>query len=95
MSDVSVEHKETLSREQAAEWLHVLSRALRHGGQVELPLGSSEAVATTLSLRLPEEVQAEFEVEVDGDEVQVEVELTWSTDQSGAGHGRSAGTESE
>lgn len=81
MSDVTVEHKETLSREQAAEWLHVLSRALHKGGEVELPLGSAEGSGSTVSLRLPDELQAEFEVEVDGHEVQIEVELTWRTDR--------------
>lgn len=79
MSDVSVEHKESLSREQAAVWLHALSQAFRKGGEVSLPLGSEEGPSSTVSLKLPEQVQAEFEVEVDGDEVQIEVELTWST----------------
>ena len=79
MSDVTVEHQESLAREQAAVWLHALSQAFRKGGEVSLPLGSAEGSGSTVSLRLPEQVQAEFEVEVDGDEVQVEVELTWST----------------
>jgi amphi-Trp domain-containing protein len=74
MSDVKLERKESLSREEAATWLHALSSAFARGGEVELPLGGG-----TLSLRLPEQVQAEFEVEVDGDEVQVEIEFTWST----------------
>lgn len=82
MSDVTVEHKEKLSRQQASEWMHVLSRALHQGGEVELPLGADAASGTTISLRLPEQVQAEFEVEVDGHEVQIEVELTWRTDQA-------------
>ncbi len=84
MSDVNVEHKEKLSREQAATWLHALSRALHKGGEVALPLGSAEGAGTTLNLRLPDEVEAEFEVEVDGAEVQLEVELTWSIDRGDA-----------
>ena len=74
MADVKLERKESLSREQAAVWLHALSRAFAQGGKVELPMGDG-----TLGLQLPEHVEAEFEVEVDGDEVQVEVEFTWST----------------
>jgi amphi-Trp domain-containing protein len=74
MSDVKLEHKERLSREEAAVWLHALSRAFAHGGQVELPVGSG-----TLGLELPEQVKAEFEVQVSGDEVEVEIEFTWST----------------
>ncbi len=92
MSDVNVEHKEKLSREQAATWLHALSRALHKGGDVALPLGSAEG-GTTISLRLPEEVEAEFEVEVDGAEVQIEVELTWSIDRGDAA--RVSSTEAE
>ncbi len=75
MSDVKLERKESLSREDAAVWLHALSSAFRHGGDAELPMGESG----TLSLHLPDHVKAEFEVEVDGDEVEVEIEFTWST----------------
>jgi amphi-Trp domain-containing protein len=74
MSDVKLEHKERLSREEAAVWLHALSRAFSHGGHVELPVGSG-----TLGLQLPDEVKAEFEVQVSGDEVEVVIEFTWST----------------
>jgi amphi-Trp domain-containing protein len=74
MSDVKLEHKERLSREEAAVWLHALSRAFAQGGHVELPVGGG-----TLGLQLPEHVLAEFEVQVSGTEVEVEVELTWST----------------
>jgi amphi-Trp domain-containing protein len=75
MADVKLEHKQSLSREDAAVWLHALSRAFTHGGDVELPVGEGGKVG----LHLPERVEAEFEVEVDGDEVQVEIEFTWST----------------
>lgn len=74
MADVKLERKESLSREEAAVWLHALSKAFAHGGEVELPVGGG-----TLGLHLPEQVRAEFEVEVDGDEVEVEVEFKWST----------------
>lgn len=74
MADVKLERKESLSREQAAVWLHALSKAFARGGEVKLPMGDG-----TLGLQMPEHVDAEFEVEVDGDEVQVEIEFTWST----------------
>lgn len=74
MADVTVEHEESLSRQEAATWLHALSRAFERGGEVELPVG-----ATKVGLHLPDRVEAEFEVEVDGDEVQIEIEFTWST----------------
>ncbi len=75
MSDVKVERRQSMSREDAAVWLHALSHAFRHGGQVELPIGDGG----TVGLQLPDQVRAEFEVEVDGDEVEVEVEFKWST----------------
>jgi amphi-Trp domain-containing protein len=74
MSDVKLERKMTLSRDEAAVWASVLSKAFARGGEVELPVGDSK-----LSLQLPEQMEAEFEVEVDGTEVQVELEFTWST----------------
>lgn len=77
MADVKLERKESLSRDEVAVWLHALSRAFARGGDVELPVGDG-----TLSLHLPEQVQAEFEVEVDGDEVEIEVEFKWSTARS-------------
>jgi amphi-Trp domain-containing protein len=77
MADVKLERKESLSREDAAVWLHALSRAFAHGGEVELPMGDG-----TLGLHLPEQVEAEFEVEIDGDEVEIEVEFKWSTSRA-------------
>jgi amphi-Trp domain-containing protein len=74
MADVKLERKESLSREEAAQWLLVLSKAFARGGDVTLPLG-----AGTVELRLPDRVRAEFEVEVSGDEVEIELEFTWST----------------
>ena len=86
MADVKVERKQSLSREDAATWLHALSRAFAHGGEVELPIGDGG----TVKLHLPDEVRAEFEVEVDGDEVEVEVEFKWSTSGSGGSGGSSS-----
>ena len=82
MADVKLERKEALSREEAARWLSVLSKAFARGGDVTLPMG-----AGTVELRLPDRVRAEFEVEVSGDEVEVELEFTWSTTRpAGGGH---------
>ena len=80
MADIKLERKESLTREDAAVWLHALSRAFAHGGHVELPIGEE-----TLGLQLPEQVRAEFEVEVDGDEIEIEIEFKWSTAASASG----------
>jgi len=78
MSDVKLERKESVSREDAAEWLTLLSRAFAKGNHVELPFGPG-----SVSLHVPDWVRAEFEVEVEGDEVEVEVEFKWSTAEPG------------
>jgi hypothetical protein len=39
MSDVKLERKESFSRDEAAEWLSLLSRAFTQGGHVEFPFG--------------------------------------------------------
>ena len=74
MSDVKVELKENVSRDDAAAWLSALSKGLGADGHVELPLGPS-----VVSVHVPDRVRAEVEVEVEGDEVEVEVEFKWST----------------
>jgi|tagenome__1003787_1003787.scaffolds.fasta_scaffold20881137_3 amphi-Trp domain-containing protein len=79
MADVKLERKESLSREEAAQWISVLAKAFARGGDVTLPLG-----AGTVELRLPDRVRAEFEVEVSGDEVEIELEFKWSTAHSAA-----------
>jgi amphi-Trp domain-containing protein len=73
MSDVKLERKESLSRDEAATLLSVLSRAFTSGDHAELPFGPN-----SLSLHIPDRVSAELEVEVEGDEVEVEVEFKWS-----------------
>jgi amphi-Trp domain-containing protein len=73
MPDVKVERKESLSRDEAALWLSLLSKAFTAGDHAELPFGPS-----SVSLYIPDRVRAEVEVEVDGDEVEVEVEFKWS-----------------
>jgi amphi-Trp domain-containing protein len=80
MPDVKLEQKQSLSRKEAAVWLHALSRAFERGGDAELPMPGG----ATVELRMPEEVRAEFEVEVEGDEVEIEVEFKWSTSHGSA-----------
>jgi len=80
MSDVKVERKESLSRDEAANLLALLSRAFSAGDHADLPFGPSE-----VSLYIPDRVRAELEVEVEGDEVEVEIEFKWSMVEHEAG----------
>ena len=74
MTDVRVERSETLSRAEAAVWLHALSAALAKGGDVTLPVGG-----VTVGVHVPDKVRAEFEIEVEGDQVEIELEFSWRT----------------
>jgi amphi-Trp domain-containing protein len=74
MADVELEQKESLTRQEVAQRLSALAKALAQGGDVEIQLGPS-----TVKLHVPDEVRTEFEVEVDGDEIELELELKWST----------------
>jgi amphi-Trp domain-containing protein len=80
MSDVKLEQKQSLSRREAAVWLHALSKAFERGGEAELPMPGG----ATVELRLPDDVRAEFEVAVDGDQVEIELEFKWSTSDVGS-----------
>ncbi|HUB42768.1 MAG TPA: amphi-Trp domain-containing protein [Streptosporangiaceae bacterium] len=73
MSDVKIERRESISRDEAAQLLAVLSKAFTAGDHARLPFGPSE-----VSLHIPDHVRTELEVEVEGDEVEVEVEFKWS-----------------
>lgn len=75
MADVKLEQKQSLDRNEAAVWLHALSRAFGRSGEAEFPMPGG----ATLEFRVPDEVAAEFEVKVDGDRVEIEVEFAWST----------------
>ncbi|MEU7812463.1 amphi-Trp domain-containing protein [Pseudonocardia sp. NPDC049154] len=74
MSDVEVTYKEPVTRAQTARTLSALAEALADTGKVELTLGN-----TSMTVRVPDEVQCKVEVEIDEDEVEFEVELRWST----------------
>jgi amphi-Trp domain-containing protein len=79
MSDVKIEHKVMVSRDEAAAWLSVLSKAFAADGHVELTLGPSD-----VKVHVPDRLQAELEVEVEGDDVEIELEFTWSRAQLAA-----------
>jgi amphi-Trp domain-containing protein len=88
MSDMKVELKESLTRQQAADRLSALAQAIAEGGKVDLELGEA-----TVTLRVPDDMRTEFEVEVDGDELELELEFKWSMARAEASPGAADKTE--
>jgi amphi-Trp domain-containing protein len=74
VSDVKVQQKQSLSRQEAARFIAALAGGLGEDGKVTVQLGSS-----TLELSVADQVDWELEVEVNGDEIELELELKWST----------------
>jgi amphi-Trp domain-containing protein len=74
VSDVKIEQKQSLSRQEAARFIAELADGLGDDGKVTVRLGSS-----TLELSVADQLQCELEVAVDGDEIELELELKWST----------------
>src|SRR5215211_4294110 len=74
VSDVKIEQKQVLSRQEAARFIAALAEGLGDEGRVAVQLGSS-----TLELSVASQVDCELEVAVDGDEIELELELKWST----------------
>jgi amphi-Trp domain-containing protein len=74
VSDVKVEQKQTLSREEAARFIAALADGLSDDGNVTVRLGGS-----TLQLSVAAQVDCELEVSVEGNEIELELELKWST----------------
>jgi amphi-Trp domain-containing protein len=74
VSDVKVEQKQALSRQEAASFIAELARGLGDDGKVTVRLGSS-----TVELSVADQLRFELEVGVDGDEIELELELKWST----------------
>ena len=74
MSDVKVQQKQSLSRQEAARLIAALAEGLGEDGKVTVQLGNS-----TLELSVTNQVDWELEVEVDGDEIELELELKWWT----------------
>jgi amphi-Trp domain-containing protein len=89
VSDLEIERKESLSRQEAAKRLMVIAEAVAGGEEVELDLGG-----TSLSLRVADDVRIEVEVEVDGDEYELELGMVTSVRclAGAAGPTPSAGT---
>lgn len=50
MADVKLEQKQSLSRKEAAVWLHALSRAFERGGEAELPMPGGAPSAGTAKI---------------------------------------------
>jgi amphi-Trp domain-containing protein len=73
VSDVKVQQKQALSRQEAARLLAALAEGLGDDGKVTVRLGSS-----VLELSVADQVGYELEVEVDGDQIELELELKWS-----------------
>jgi amphi-Trp domain-containing protein len=88
VSDVKVQQKQSLSRQEAARLIAALAEGLREDGKVTVQLGNS-----TLELSVTDHVDWELEVEVDGDEIELEIELKWST--SGRATAEAAENDSE
>src|SRR3712207_4407621 len=88
VSDVKVQQKQSLSRQEAARFIAALAEGLGEDGKVAVRLGNS-----TLELSVGDRVDWELEVEVDADEIELELELKWST--SGRASDEVADDESE
>jgi amphi-Trp domain-containing protein len=73
VSDVKMEQKQRLSRQEIARFVAALAEGLGDDGRVKVRLGSS-----TVELSVASQVDCELEVAVDGDEVELELELKWS-----------------
>ena len=73
VSDVKIEQKQVLSRQDAARFIAALAEGLGDDGRVTVQLGSS-----TLELSVASHVDCELEVAVDGDDIELELELKWS-----------------
>ena len=87
MSDVKVEHKVSMSRAEAAQWIADVGKALGGDGTVSIRLGDS-----TVEVKVPDDVRFEAEVEVDGDEVELEIEVKWSTGRTSSRAARKNGS---
>ena len=88
VSDLKVQQKQSLSRQEAARFIAALAEGLGEDGKVAVRLGNS-----TLELSVGDQVDWELEVEVDGDEIELELELKWS--KSGRASDEVADDESE
>jgi amphi-Trp domain-containing protein len=73
MSSMGLKRTESLTRQEAANWLAAFAIALTHGGHVQVDLGG-----TTVRLYVPDDIFSQFEIEIDGDELELGLGLKWS-----------------
>ena len=79
MPKLEIKRKLTLSRQEAAERLIALGRALADdSSEVELSSGGDK-----LKLSVGSTVEWELEIEIDGTETELEIELKWRDDTDG------------
>jgi amphi-Trp domain-containing protein len=78
MAKLEIERKLTLSRQEAADRLMAIGRALGEGSDVELSSGGDK-----LKLSVGARIEWELEIEIDGNETELEIELKWRDDTSG------------
>ena len=75
MPNLEIKRKLTLSRQEAADRLVALGRALADSSEVELSSGGDK-----LKLSVGSSVEWELEIEIDGNETELEIELKWRDD---------------
>lgn len=69
---LEIENERTLSREEAAAWLHDLADQLARNNQLQL-----RKQAMKYTVRVPAEVTMEVEVEIEDDGSKLEIEISW------------------
>lgn len=80
MSDTTkIEKKQTVTRQEAAEWLSSLARVLTtgEGGDVDL-------AGDKITLRVADQIRAEIEIEAEADKYEIDIELAWTSTSSDA-----------
>lgn len=78
MPKLEIERKLTLTRQEAADRLVAIGRALGEGSEVELSSGGDK-----LKLSVGASVEWELEIEIDDNETELEIELKWRDDVKG------------
>lgn len=72
MDIFEMEHKEKVSREEAAARLHALADMLARHNDIEFERGGMR-----FTVHVPDELQLKIELEIETDERELEIELTW------------------
>lgn len=69
---MKIKNERTLSRKNAAEWLHGLADQLAAGNEVEL-----DRYDIHMKFDVPDEVELEVELEIEDGRTELEIELHW------------------